>query len=262
MTIFDKIGAPQILRGLTAALAIGGTLFALSANPTAAKPQKPKTLVELFTSQGCNSCPPANALLKKYNDRDDVIALSLPVDYWDYLGWPDTFGKKQFSNRQRRYASTRGDGQVYTPQVVANGVAHAVGSRPHAVNGAIKKSYGTVSHHQIPLSITKQGNTLTISSNTADKDSFLQTDKRKVKTTLWLAMTTKKVEVAVPRGENHGKIITYYNVVRDLKPVATWTGQPLTITLPKNVSMNEKTDGCVVFLQEGTVGPIIAAAEL
>ena len=236
-------------------LSLGLTAFISDAT---AEPPKAKTLIELYTSQGCNSCPPANKLLKAYIEREDVIALSLPVDYWDYLGWKDTYGKAQFSNRQRRYAITRKDGQVYTPQIVANGLAHAVGSRPHAVNNAIRVSKASVHKKQIPLALTLKDDTLTLRSMAgADASGASPT-----KTTVWLALTMKKTSTSIPRGENRGSVITYYNVVRDLKPVGTWTGSPMQIALPKNHSMDTRTDGCVVFLQQGASGPIIGAAEL
>ena len=231
----------------------------------AAQSATPKNLVELYTSQGCSSCPPANALLKKYISRKDVIALSLPVDYWDYLGWPDEFGKAQFSTRQRHYATARGDGQVYTPQIVANGIDHAVGSRPSAVDKAINHSLQTVSNRQIAISLKLNGDQLTVSPSSNNTGSAHATDANQPATTIWLALVTKKATTAVPRGENRGATITYYNVVRDLKAVGKWQGKPFTMTLPKNHSMAGKPDGltdsCVVFLQEGANGPVIGAAE-
>jgi len=254
--------APIFGLSLLAMTIISGGLISLNPNQANAQNQKPKTLVELFTSQGCNSCPRANALLKKYVDREDVIAISLPVDYWDYLGWTDTFGKSQFSTRQRRYASRRGDGQVYTPQIVANGVTHAVGSRQNAIDRAIRKSYGTVSRHQIPLNVKLEDNRLTVSTTTPDLTPRERADTPPPTATVWLALTKKKVATKVPRGENRGTTITYYNVVRELKAVGKWNGKSLTIRLPKDHSMDRKSDGCIVFLQTGKAGPIIGAAEL
>lgn len=250
---------PTAMRSL---LALSFLSFALTMGPGIASAEntpKPKTLVELYTSQGCSSCPPANKLLKNYVDRDDVIAISLPVDYWDYLGWKDTYGKSQFSNRQRRFARTRRDGQVYTPQIVANGLNHAVGSRIGAVNNAIRKSVTSVHNRQIPLALKHDGDTLILWTS---DEAGASAKAARVKTTVWLALTKKKVSTSVPRGENRGKIVTYYNVVRDLKQVGTWTGRPMKISLPKNHSMASATDGCVVFLQQGPGGPIIGAAEL
>jgi hypothetical protein len=106
--------------------AVAGCL--LSASAAAQTAVKSPPVLELFTSQGCSSCPAADALFKAYAARRDIVALSMPVDYWDYLGWKDTLGSPKFSRRQRDYAKQRGDGQVYTPQVVVNGRTHVVGS--------------------------------------------------------------------------------------------------------------------------------------
>ncbi len=227
-----------------------------------AEPPKAKTLIELYTSQGCNSCPPANKLLKNYVNREDVIAISLPVDYWDYLGWKDTYGKSQFSNRQRRYARVRRDGQVYTPQIVANGLEHAVGSRPHAINNAIRKSRSAIQNKQIPLELKMKDGTLTLRSMQSDGASPGAIATGNPGTIVWLALTKKIAATQVPRGENRGKTVTYYNVVRELKQVGSWTGEPMQIKLPKNHDMNSGKTGCVVFLQLGRGGPVIGAAEL
>ena len=102
------------------------------------KAQKMKAVIELFTSQGCSSCPPADKLLESYIKRKDVIALTMPVDYWDYLGWKDTLASPHYSARQRSYARSRGDRNVYTPQIVINGTTHAIGSDRQAINRLIK----------------------------------------------------------------------------------------------------------------------------
>lgn len=255
MTISPSSRVKPLKRILSTAL-LGGLALYVATDQTRADSAKPKTLVELYTSQGCNSCPPANALLKKYIDRSDVIALSLPVDYWDYLGWKDTFGKSQFSNRQRRYALARRDGQVYTPQIVANGVTHAVGSRRYDVDNAINGSLPPIANKRIPLKIERDGKTLKITSPAPTPGTL------KSNPTIWLALTTRKASVSVPRGENRGKVVTYYNVVRDLKAVGTWNGTPLTIKIPDNHDMKSPSSGCVVFLQDGRAGPILGAAEL
>src|SRR6218665_3876173 len=113
----------RLLSASVALLVLGGAVArAESAD------RQPKAVIELFTSQGCSSCPPADALFVDLARDPDVIALTLPVTYWDYLGWKDTLGKDSFAKRQKFYAKARGDGQVYTPQVVINGAAHAIGS--------------------------------------------------------------------------------------------------------------------------------------
>src|SRR6516165_10211815 len=99
-----------------------------------------RAVVELFTSQGCSSCPPADKLLGELAKRDDLLALSLPIDYWDYLGWKDTLASHDFSERQREYAQSRGDGAVYTPQAVINGTDDMVGSDRSAIESAVKQA--------------------------------------------------------------------------------------------------------------------------
>ncbi len=218
---------------------------------------EPKTVIELFTSQGCNSCPPADALLGKYAERDDVIALSFSVDYWDYLGWKDTLANPEYSARQRAYASARHDGQVYTPQVVVNGTAHVVGSNRSAIQNAINETLQSrYTRNDVELKLWSEGDTLWIHANAVpDKE-------RKPSGTIWIALVKKKVHVAIKRGENAGKVITYFNVVRDLSPIGKWSGEEVTLTLPKYDLMRYGSDGCTVLLQADNAGPIIAAVEM
>jgi len=126
----------------------------------AAAPNKvttePKAVVELFTSQGCSSCPNADALLQRLASRDDVIALSLPVDYWDYLGWKDTLASPKFSERQRAYAQTRGDGAIYTPQVVVNGLVHVNGADEGSIKRTMEKTGKTVATAFVPIRLGEQ----------------------------------------------------------------------------------------------------------
>ena len=107
----------------------------------------PRKVLELFTSQGCSSCPPADRLFAKLADDPQFIVLSLPVDYWDRLGWKDTFAKHAFTERQRAYASVRGDGQVYTPQAVVNGSEHANGANRRAIDASAE----TTSDLSVPV---------------------------------------------------------------------------------------------------------------
>ena len=109
-----------------------------------------RAVIELFTSQGCSSCPPADVVLKDYAAKDDIIALSLPVDYWDYIGWKDTLESPKNTERQRAYAKSLGSGSIYTPQAVVNGVTHAVGSNRMELERAIDKSETTFARRRIP----------------------------------------------------------------------------------------------------------------
>lgn len=221
--------------------------------PAVAGTTKIKTVIEMYTSQGCSSCPPADRLLKTYADRPDVIALTMAVDYWDYLGWKDTFASPRNSARQRAYAVTRGDGAVYTPQAVVNGRVHAVGSRPREMDRAIKRAAG-LANIPVQFEQTKKNVTITIgASDTAEvpKDA-----------TVWLAAVQPKGKVRVKRGENRGEALTYYNVVRNMSAVGMWNGKAKSFTISREAMMPGKAEACAVIVQQGTTGPIIGAAWL
>jgi hypothetical protein len=214
-----------------------------------------KVVLELFTSQGCNSCPPADAILGEYAKDADILALSFPVDYWDYLGWKDTLASHENTGRQKAYAESRGDRQVYTPQVIVNGTAHVVGSNRQQIEAALSTS------PPLPVSITMEpgtdSTTVTIGASTTPGKS---------KGTIWLAMYDDPVTVPIERGENTGKSLTYYNVVRKLRPIAMWKGKEVTIDLPKSEMDQAEVSRCAVILQtehdNGLPGPILGAATI
>jgi hypothetical protein len=218
--------------------------------------QSPASLsvVELFTSQGCSVCPAADELLKSYAERSDVIALSLPVDYWDYLGWTDTLASPKFTGRQRAYARTRGDGEIYTPQVVVNGVAHVVGTRRGEIDRAIEGTSRTLAPTRVPLRVWSDTETLTIEAGTAVDPATASVG------TVWLAVVQPRADVEVRHGENRGRKLTYYNVVRELTAVGMWSGQPTRIQLQHGAVVRSANERCAVLLQQGTTGHIIGAA--
>jgi hypothetical protein len=218
---------------------------------------QPKALIELFTSQGCSSCPSADAVLAKLAGREDVIALSLPVDYWDYLGWKDTLANPKFSERQRAYAHARGDGAIYTPQAVVNGVAHLNGADEASITRTLDKTAtGPVAGNvPIKLSETKEQR-LIVEAGPA------QAGGAPKEATLWLAVVARNVTVPITRGENQGRTITYSNVVRELMPIGMWNGKPMTVQLERHSFMRPGADSCAVFLQQGKAGPILGAALL
>lgn len=211
-----------------------------------------KTVVELFTSQGCYSCPPADAFLGELTKRDDVIALTLPVDYWDYLGWKDTFGSPAHSKRQRDYALRRGDRQVYTPQMVFNGRRHAVGSRRNAVFNAMQEEAQVTPGRQVKVTLKSDGKSIMVSTG-AYAGSGEAPDA-----TIWLLLSSKAETVAIKRGENRGKTLTYYNVVRQMVPIGKWNGEATEVELPKSDLM-EGYDGCTAILQVNGAGEILGA---
>ncbi|MFD0985968.1 DUF1223 domain-containing protein [Methyloligella solikamskensis] len=218
-----------------------------------AAPVKTPAVLELFTSQGCSSCPPADRLLGQLAKRDDVIALSYSVDYWDYLGWKDTLGSPENSERQRRYASVRGDGRVYTPQIVVNGVVHAVGSNPQAVSEAIQSAETEIADRKVPISLTRDGDTLVASLGDGGAGRSA---------TLWAGTAKSSQSVKIARGENRGRTVTYHNNVRQLVPMGTWSGAAGRMTIPLSKLKGSDGDRIFVLLQRGAGGPILGAAEL
>ena len=228
--------------------------FALSNSSFAANAEHP-VVVELYTSQGCSSCPPADAFLGELAKRDDVIALTFPVDYWDYLGWKDTLASPENSIRQRNYAIRRGDRQVYTPQMVLDGRTHAVGSRKSDVERVMASLKEQKRELWVPVEVMASGDTLMIKAEG-------HAGQAEQSATLWLAYYTKKEDIAIRRGENAGKAISYYNVVRQMTPIGKWSGKPIEIELPKTDIVNQGYDGCAVFLQVNGSGPIIGAAAI
>ena len=218
-----------------------------------------KGVVELFTSQGCSSCPPADKLFGKYVDRTDLLALSYNVDYWDYLGWKDTLASPDNTERQRNYAQARGDGQVYTPQAVIDGRTHAVGSNQAQIDAALAKYSDGLPVH---LSLSSTGDAVTVNIDAADPAAKAAMPHA----TLWLVMYDRSVTVPIGRGENSGRTITYNNVVRKLRPIAMWKGEPMSVDLPKSEIKQADVNRCAVLLQaetkDGLPGPILGAATI
>jgi hypothetical protein len=241
-----------VLTGLGAAFALP---VSLSSSPSIAAERTTRAVIELFTSQGCSSCPPADALLAKLADDPTIVALSFPVDYWDYLGWKDTFARPEFSNRERDYASARGDRDVYTPQVVVDGRAHEVGSDAEGINEAIAATGGL-----LPISVGVEMAGDTVLAHIGGAVSANQT-----KATVWLVKYGRKETVNIGRGENSGHTVTYTNVVKEMQPVGLWKGQAMTVELPRDVISAAKNNGFALLLQtdmKGKPGPILGATIL
>lgn len=238
------------------AVVTGLVLAALGASPVAAGDAAPLAVVELFTSQGCSSCPAADKVLGKLAGRPGIVALSLPVDYWDYLGWRDTLAEHAFTERQRAYAAARGDGQVYTPQVVVNGMVHAVGSRMAEIEAAVETSRQKLGAAVTSLVVKYEGEAIVVEVGAAPAGSAVNDGR------ILMAVTERQVPVEITKGENRGKTIVYHNVVRKLAEVGRWTGAAQSMRLEKADLMPAGTDGCVALLQEGAAGPILAAAQL
>jgi len=218
---------------------------------------EPRAVVELFTSQGCSSCPPADQIIGELAKDPSVIALSLPIDYWDYLGWKDTLADSRFSARQKAYSHMRGEREVYTPQVVVNGSAHVIGSDRARIESAIedtKKADGVMS---VPISMALAGKQINISVAASGKGAAAAHGE------VWICSISKAVPIAIGRGENRGREITYHNVVRNLLKVGDWNGSSGSWTVPLENISREGVDAAVVFVQDGNrdkPGPMLGAA--
>ena len=227
------------------------------AAPIRAEPPHPanKAVLELFTSQGCSSCPPADALLARLGKNPDLVTLSYSVDYWNYLGWHDTLSSSANSERQRDYARGRGDGKVYTPQMVVNGLAHVNGSNEAAIEMAMRGAAKDLADVRVPVSMQAEGDTLVIGIAAAPE----QSDKRAA--TVWLAIAKKNATVAIARGENSGRTLSYHHPVKELTPVGMWKGEAMTLRLPLKELKAMGGDCLVALLQVENAGPILGAAE-
>jgi hypothetical protein len=239
------------LAGLTGLL--GSTEAGAQASATSGQV---KAVYELFTSQGCSSCPAADELLGHLAKRDDVIALTLPVDYWDYLGWRDTLARPEFATRQKAYAKALGDGMVYTPQAVVSGLAHINGSDADKIDRAIEKTAKLFDSSRVPIKLSAADGRLVIDVASAP-DGVASKEA-----TVWLATIASRVKVPITRGENQGRTIEYSNVVRALMPVGIWNGKEMVVQLDRRSFMHGSADRCAVFLQQGHGGPIVGAAIL
>jgi len=215
-------------------------LVVLVAQPAQAEP---RAVIELFTSQGCSSCPPADKLIAEYARDPSVIALSLAVDYWDYLGWKDTLALSGHSNRQRAYAKARGDRQVYTPQVVIDGAVHALGSDKAAIERAIRQTREQNAPLTLLVKIERSGDKLTVTVSES-KDEKGQAE-------VWLCPITRSVPVVIGRGENSGQTITYTNVVRRWIKLGDWTGKAETFSVPLKDVLQTDIDSAAVVVQTG-----------
>lgn len=215
---------------------------------TSAVAQDHAVVVELYTSQGCSSCPAADALLHELSDRDDVIALALHVDYWDYIGWKDPFANPAHAERQRAYAAAAHRRSIYTPEMVINGQTDIVGAKPMELAKAISEHAQQVP--RVGLDVTRDGENLNIAARvltTIDGPMIVQ-----------MLRYSPRGVTEIKRGENAGKTIEYTNIVEDWQVLGTWDGvEPLSIEAP---APGDKP--AVVIIQAENAGAILAAARL
>jgi hypothetical protein len=206
------------------------------------------TVVELYTSQGCSSCPPADAFLRKLAADPDVIALALHVDYWDYIGWSDRFAQPHFTERQKAYAHLVGSNTIYTPQMIVGGRDQVAGSDPEQVERAIRRDQRTP--RKVQLQLMRQGDQVVI---LAEASPHLNAPVQ-----VQLVRYHPLASVDIEYGENAGRVLDYANIVTDWDILGQWDGvSALHLTAPVSGD-----DPVVVILQIEGPGEILAAAQL
>jgi hypothetical protein len=217
--------------------------------------QKPRGVVELFTSQGCNSCPPADAIFAELAQKDDLVALAYHVNYWDYLGWQDTLGSVESTQRQYDYMKSFGTRSVYTPQAIVNGRAHFNGARHSEVTSALADMASAGNGLKVGVSVTRSGDSVIIETDSG-KEPVGEAH-------VVLVYYDQKQPVEITRGENTGKTVTYWNAVKNIQIAGIWHGKSARFEMPVS-DMAKKGSNCAVLLQsagkDGAPGPILGAA--
>ena len=238
--------------GLMSKMSVVFASLALLASSSALRAEgSVKGVVELFTSQSCSSCPPADKVLGEVIMRGDVLGLAFHVDYWNYLNWKDTFSSPESTKRQYDYAKSLHSRQVYTPQMIVNGKDVVSAGSPEAVF-QVMAAAGTGS---LPIDVSAkiENERLVVNAGKGDGEANLV-----------LVVFESRETVDIKRGENSGKKIEYHNAVTQLRTLGMWKGESLTVELPKQEYLAKKGYGCAVILQrvtpQGTPGEIIGAA--
>jgi hypothetical protein len=232
--------------------------FAISlvAVPAVAQSQ-PKAVVELFTSQGCASCPPADALFAELAKDPRLIVLTMPVDYWDYIGWKDTLALHGHSVRQKAYAEKRADHKIYTPQAVVDGVHAVKGSDRAALQRAIISDPSNGRALSVPIKARRNGDVMEIEI----PEAVAPPEGAE----LWACPVASSKSVTIDRGENGGRDVTYSNVVRGWMPLGTWDGAKQRLKIKLSDIQRDEVDQIAILLQAGTSsapGPILGATLL
>ena len=234
-------------------LALVGLLAGLSASAAqAGEPPRP-VVVELYTSQGCSSCPPADALLGRLAQRQDVLALSLPVTYWDMLGWKDTLASPGNTSRQKAYAAALGRGGVYTPQIIVDGVNDIVGSRENEVDAAVAAREADMQAVGVTVTLTPAEVHIAVGVGKGNPGHDA---------TIWMFRIRPDATVKIGAGENGGRTVTYRNVVRAVEAIGLWKGKPVALDLPRNAMAGGMQDGIAVVVQSEGYGRVLGASHI
>jgi hypothetical protein len=225
--------SPRFLIPLIAGVVLSG--------PLQAEDGTPKGVVELFTAQGCSSCPPADAAFRKLVNQGDVIALAYHVDYWNNLGWADTLSSKENTERQYGYAKTMGRSNVYTPQAIVNGRGHLAGADLNGINSQIDTYSSEGNGLTVPISAAMRGDELEIKIGAGQG-----------KANVVMVYFDKEKTIDVEKGENSGQKISYLHSVTNVETVGMWDGKATSLTLPASVLQRPQLEGCAILLQSAT----------
>ncbi len=215
------------------------------------------SVVELFTSQGCSSCPPADAQLRILGTRSDVLTLAYHIDYWNYLGWEDTLSSPANTARQKAYARALERSSVYTPQAVLNGHDHINGSKGAIIERRLAWFTREGRGLTVDVGLRHHDDTITITVGSAPEKTG----------NLIFVVFDRSNSVEITRGENAGRTMVYRNAVRSYQTVGLWKGKPLQVDLPATLLSDWDRQGCAVILQAtaneaGDPGAILGAAVL
>jgi hypothetical protein len=215
---------------------------------------QPLGVVELFTSQGCSSCLPADAFFAELAAKGNIVALAYHVDYWDYLGWKDTLSRKENTERQYEYMRAFGSRSVYTPQAVINGRSHVNGARREEVDGALARMKTSGEGMQVGINVSRTSDRVIIDAGDAGSGP---SDAHVV-----IVYFDPPQTIKIGKGENTGRSMTYWNAVSGIQTAGMWHGKAQRYELP--MSVITKKGGCAVLLQsvgkDGMPGPILGAA--
>jgi hypothetical protein len=215
-------------------------------------------LVELYTSQGCSDCPPADEILADLARRSDVVALSFPITYWDMLGWKDTLATQSNTDRQKAYAEALGRSGTYTPQIIVGGMEDVVGNKRHRVLSAVTRHYALRREAEpISFDVNYSAENLTIDISGAAPRSIADGSAA----TIWVMRVLGQASVAVEQGENKNRMLAYTNIVRDIREAGSWTGGDKTLTLPLTLEPSNH-DAIAVVMQSGDFGQVFAVVLL
>lgn len=232
-----------------------GAALAVASGAVAPEATAGPVLVELYTSQGCNMCPPADAVIGRLAQRDDVVALSLNVGYWDYLGWKDMLAKPAHAERQRAYARAQNRRTVFTPQIIVDGLVSHIGGRAEEISASVADRMATPG--AATLALSRRGDRVEVEIDGALPPSAA------APATIMAAAYQSAVTYEIGAGENGGASVTYFNVPLTFEPIGVWEGgaQNLSAAWP------DEADGVAVFVQQpdangGAVGEVVAAAKI